>query len=127
MTGKSVPRLEPKPATIARMYDHYLGGTHSFPADEQAADRVVAQLPCVPWVARANRAFVTRAVRYLAKQAGVRQFLDIGAGLPGRDNVHDIAQAINATAVVAYVDRDTIAVAEFLDLLDDNEHAAAFR
>jgi hypothetical protein len=108
------------------MYDYYLGGTHSFPADEQAAEAVVAQLPCVPWVARANRAFVIRAVRYLVEQAGVRQFLDIGAGLPGRDNVHDIAQA-SATAVVAYVDRDTIAVAEFLDRIEGNPCATAFR
>ena len=82
-----------KPASAARIYDYYLGGVHNFPADQEAARRIMAQLPTMPIIARENRAFLGRAVTYLTN-AGIRQFLDIGSGIPTEGNVHEIAQAI---------------------------------
>ncbi|HEX5495301.1 MAG TPA: SAM-dependent methyltransferase [Mycobacteriales bacterium] len=115
-----------KSATAARMYDYYLGGIHNFPADQEAARRVIAQFPFVPVGARANRAFLRRAVRHLA-DAGIRQFLDIGSGIPTEGNIHEIAQACAPDARVAYVDTDPVAVAESLEILEGNERAVAIR
>jgi hypothetical protein len=115
-----------KPATAARIYDYYLGGIHNFPADQQAARTLVTQFPCMPAVARANRAFLRRAVRYLV-DAGIHQFLDIGSGIPTAGNVHEIAQAAAPQARVVYVDIDPMAVAESQDLLIGNEFATAVR
>src|SRR3954464_5247751 len=89
--GIAPRRSSRKPATAARIYDYYLGGIHNFPADQQAARTLIAQFPCMPAVARANRAFLRRAVRYLVDM-GIRQFLDIGSGIPTEGNVHEIAQ-----------------------------------
>ncbi|WP_432830615.1 SAM-dependent methyltransferase [Dactylosporangium sp. CA-092794] len=117
--------LEPGPAaTASRMYDYYLGGAHNFGADRDAAKAVIAQLPDVPMVARLNRALLGRAVRYLAA-AGVRQFLDIGSGLPTVGNVHEIAQTTVPDARVVYVDIDPVAVAEGAQLLEGNPRAVA--
>ncbi len=113
-------------ATAARMYDYFLGGYHNFPADREAAQAVITQLPDVPMIARANRGFVARAVRY-SVDAGVRQFLDIGSGLPTAGNVDEIARAAAADARVVYVDIDPVAVSESLDLLAQNPHATAVR
>ncbi len=115
----------PKPATAARIYDYILGGTHNFPADREAAKQLVKAVPMAPAIARANRAFLRRAVRFLADQ-GVRQFLDVGSGIPTAGNVHEIAHAIPDARVV-YVDIDPVAVAESLDLLEGNERATALR
>jgi hypothetical protein len=117
---------EQKPATSARMYDYFLGGVHNFAADREAAQTVIAQYPTVPAVARANRAFLGRAVRFLAGQ-GVRQFLDIGSGIPTAGNVHEIAQAVAPECRVVYVDIDPVAVAESLDILEGNDRATAIR
>ncbi|UWP80270.1 SAM-dependent methyltransferase [Dactylosporangium fulvum] len=119
-------KSEQKPATAARMYDFYLGGVHNFPADRQAAQTVVDQFPAVPAVARNNRAFLGRAVRFLA-EAGIRQFLDIGSGIPTAGNVHEIAQAVAPDARVVYVDIDPVAVAESLEILHGNDRATAIR
>nr|WP_260723705.1 SAM-dependent methyltransferase [Dactylosporangium roseum] len=119
-------RSEQKPATAARMYDFYLGGVHNFQADRQAAQTVIDQFPVVPAVARNNRAFLGRAVRFLA-EAGVRQFLDIGSGIPTAGNVHEIAQAAAPDARVVYVDIDPVAVAESLEILHGNDRATAIR
>jgi hypothetical protein len=115
-----------KPATAARMYDYYLGGYHNFPADREAADRVIAQFPFMPVVAKANREFLGRAVRYLV-DAGIRQFLDVGSGIPTSGNVHEIAQRAAPESRVVYVDVDPVAVAESLEILDGNERATAIR
>jgi hypothetical protein len=115
-----------KPATAARMYDYYLGGIHNFPADREAAERVMETFPTFPLIARANRAFLGRAVRYLV-DAGIRQFLDIGSGIPTEGNVHEIAQQNAPDARVVYVDTDPVAVAESLELLERNELATALR
>src|ERR1700761_6761997 len=87
----------------ARMYDYFLGGKTNFAADRQAADAVLEIVPSTRTTARENRAFVGRAVKYLVAEAGVRQFLDIGTGLPTEKNVHDVAQAAAPEARVAYV------------------------
>ena len=115
-----------KPATAARMYDYYLGGVHNFPADRDAAQGVIAQYPDLPAHARANRAFLRRAVDHLA-DSGVRRFLDIGSGIPTEGNVHEIVQARDPDARVVYVDIDPVAVAESLDILDGNPRATAIR
>ncbi|HCT76484.1 MAG TPA: hypothetical protein DGT23_07815 [Micromonosporaceae bacterium] len=93
----------------ARMYDYYLGGLHNFPADREMAQRVVGAYPALPGVLQQNRAFLRRAVRYLVRQ-GIRQFLDLGSGLPTVGNVHEVAQAEAPDARVVYVDVDPTAV-----------------
>jgi hypothetical protein len=115
-----------KPATAARIYDYFLGGLHNFPADREVAEQVIAAYPFIPAAARANRAFLGRAVRLLIG-AGVRQFLDLGSGIPTSGNVHEIAQGMVADARVVYVDIDPVAVAESMELLDGNKHAAVVR
>ena len=115
-----------KSATAARIYDYFLGGVHNFPADQEAARQVLAMLPDIPRVARTNRAFLRRSVRYLV-QAGVHQFLDIGSGIPTEGNVHEVAESLTAGARVVYVDIDPVAVAESLEILDDNPRVTAIR
>ena len=108
-------------ANIARMYAHWLGGKDSFEADRAAADAIVERFPEVADVARANRAFLARAVRHVAQQ-GVSQFIDIGAGLPASPNVHEIAREEQPDARVVYLDRDPVVLAHARALLavDDN-------
>ncbi len=113
-----------KPATAARIYDYYLGGIHNFPADREVARNVIEYFPFVPTAARDNRAFLGRAVRYLL-DAGIRQFLDIGSGIPTEGNVHEIVQQFAPEARVVYVDIDPVAVSESLQILEGNEHATA--
>jgi hypothetical protein len=115
-----------KPATAARMYDYYLGGFHNFRADQEAAERVLDQFPQLTWVAKVNRAFLGRAVRYMV-DCGIRQFLDLGSGIPTVGNVHEIAQAAACDARVVYVDIDPVAVAESLEILEGNDGATAIR
>ncbi len=93
----------------ARMYDYYLGGLHNFPADREMAQRVVSAYPVLPGVLQQNRAFLRRAVRYLVRQ-GIRQFIDLGSGLPTVGNVHEVAQSESPDARVVYVDIDPTAV-----------------
>ncbi|RKN50846.1 SAM-dependent methyltransferase [Micromonospora endolithica] len=106
--------------SVARMYDYYLGGSHNFAADRAAAQAMVAAIPEAPLMAQANRAFLRRAVQFLAGQ-GIRQFLDIGSGIPTVGNVHEIAQRLVPDARVVYVDVDPVAVAHSRELLDSDE------
>jgi trans-aconitate methyltransferase len=115
-----------KAATAARMYDYYLGGVHNFAADREAADAVIERFPFIPEAARANRAFVVNAVRHLS-ESGIRQFLDIGSGIPTVDNVHSVARRIHPDTRVAYVDIDPVAVAESMDILAGDDRAVAVR
>ncbi|BCB82568.1 SAM-dependent methyltransferase [Phytohabitans flavus] len=115
-----------KPATAARMYDYYLGGIHNFPADQEAARAVIERSPLIRTIVRDNRLFLARAVRYLTS-VGVRQFLDLGSGIPTEGNVHEIAQAEIPDARVVYVDIDPEAVSESLELLESNQFATAIR
>ena len=117
-------RSSRKAATAARMYDYYLGGVHNFLADREAADAVIERFPFIPEAARANRAFVVNAVRHLS-ESGIRQFLDIGSGIPTVDNVHSIARRTHPDTRVVYVDIDPVAVAESMDILDGDGRAVA--
>jgi SAM-dependent methyltransferase len=108
--------------SIARIYDHHLGGTFNFPADREAAAQVTAMLPELPDVLRANRAFLRRCVRFLA-DSGIRNFLDLGSGIPTVGNVHEIAQQADPTARVVYVDYDPVAVAHSRTILAGNDRA----
>jgi hypothetical protein len=92
----------------ARMYDAYLGGKDNYAADREAVRQVLRAFPEVPAIARANRAFMQRAVRFLAGEAGIRQFIDIGTGIPSAGNVHEVAGQVAPGARVVYVDNDPI-------------------
>jgi SAM-dependent methyltransferase len=108
--------------SVSRIYDFYLGGSHNFEVDRQAARRVMEFVPGVPRIARANRAFLHRAVRFAAAE-GVDQFLDIGSGIPASGNVHQVARAARPGARVVYVDHDPVAVAHSEAVLAGDDHA----
>ncbi|MEV7783334.1 SAM-dependent methyltransferase [Kitasatospora sp. NPDC088351] len=103
-------------AHSARMYDYYLGGTTNFPADREAAGRALAVFPQAPAAARANRGFMHRTTRHLAR-AGIRQFLDIGTGIPTSPNLHEVAQQITPEARVVFADNDPIVLIHAVALL----------
>ena len=105
----------------ARMYDYYLGGSHNFAVDREIAVRAIETWPDMPRVMQANRAFLRRAVRYLVGQ-GVRQFLDIGSGIPTVGNVHEVAREAAPDVRVVYVDTDPIAVTHSRAILADDPH-----
>lgn len=111
---------------VARMYDYLLGGHHNFAIDRQAAGAALAIYPELRQVMAANRAFLRRAVTFLAEQ-DIDQFLDIGAGLPTAGPVHEIAREINPDARVVYVDSDAIAVIHGEMVLQDDPRASAIQ
>jgi hypothetical protein len=123
---RTAPRgVDVSTPNVARMWDYQLGGKDNFAADRQAADALNkaitdAGAPDGRVVARENRGFVHRAVRYLAEECGVRQFLDIGAGLPTQGNVHEIVQKFDPDIRVVYVDYDPVVVAHGRALLSDS-------
>jgi O-methyltransferase involved in polyketide biosynthesis len=102
---------------IARVYDYWLGGKDNFAADREVAEKVIATFPDVLTSVRAQRAFLGRAVHYLVSEAGIRQFLDIGTGLPAADNTHEVAQQVAPESRVVYVDNDPIVLAHARALL----------
>ncbi len=104
----------------ARIYDYALGGRANFAADRAAFDALATVYPDSALAARANRAFLRRAVTFLAQQ-GIDQFLDVGSGLPTAGNVHEVARAVNPTARVVYVDNDPVAVRYSRQLLADEK------
>lgn len=108
--------------SAARLYDYLLGGAHNFAADRALAEKFLEALPSARNVARLNRAFLRRAVLLLTG-VGIRQFLDIGSGIPTVGNVHEIAQGADPSARVVYVDNEPVAVAHSELLLEGNEHA----
>ncbi|HEX8005715.1 MAG TPA: SAM-dependent methyltransferase [Trebonia sp.] len=111
------PEIDTSRPHPARMYDYALGGKNHFAADREAAAKGLAQNPSGRTMARENRAFLGRAVRYLAAEAGVRQFLDIGTGLPTTNNVHEVAQAVAPSSRVVYTDNDPMVLAHARALL----------
>jgi SAM-dependent methyltransferase len=117
------PDVDTKRANVARVYDYWLGGTHNFLTDQDLARALLAVEPNFRALARANRAFLGRAVRFLAS-AGIRQFLDIGSGIPTEGNVHQVAQHADPGARVVYADIDPIAVAHSKAILAANQNAA---
>jgi hypothetical protein len=108
----------------ARMYDYLLGGKDNYAADREGAEAVLSVYPDLVFTARANRAFLGRAIRYLAADAGIRQFLDIGTGIPTANNTHEVAQAIAPESRVVYVDYDPVVLAHARALLDSHESGA---
>lgn len=112
--------------SAARMYDYALGGYHNFEVDRRAGEQVAAIFPDLPLALRTNRAFMRRAVTFLAEQ-GIDQFLDLGSGIPTVGNVHEVAQAHNPAARVVYVDSDPIAVRHSELILQDNPNAAVLQ
>ncbi|MGA5424129.1 SAM-dependent methyltransferase [Streptomyces lavendulocolor] len=117
MTPDSTGRIRTDIAHNARVWNYWLGGKDNYPVDREVGDQVVAMYPSIGEVARADRAFLGRAVAYLAGEAGVRQFLDIGTGLPTVDNTHEVAQRIAPDARVVYVDNDPIVLTHARALL----------
>jgi hypothetical protein len=116
----STGRLDLARPNAARMYDYYLGGSANVAVDRAAADELIQVLPDTVFSARANRSFMGRVVRFLAQQ-GIDQFLDLGSGIPTVGNVHEIAQAVNPDARVAYVDIEPVAVSYAQKLLTDEK------
>jgi hypothetical protein len=108
--------FDPTIPNVARVYDYMLGGKNNFAADRQLAGQLLAAFPVSAWIARQNRAFLGRAVRYCAEQ-GIDQFLDMGSGLPTMDNVHEVARRVIPSAAVAYIDSDQVALAHAKALL----------
>ena len=111
MASDPLSQIDTSVAHSARVYDYWLGGKDNFAADRALGDAMVAAIPNLPTMARANRAFLARAVRYLAAEAGVRQFLDIGPGIPTAGNTHEVAQEVAPESRVLYVDHDPIVLA----------------
>lgn len=106
------------------MYDYFLGGSHNFAVDRAAAEQVLAAMPNVRELASVNRSFLGRVVQYLL-DLGIRQFLDIGSGIPTVGNVHELAERADPPAKVVYVDNDPVAVAHSQSLLAGSPHARA--
>ena len=111
-------------AHIARVYNYWLGGADHFPADRAAAEATIAAYPGIQLSARANRAFLARSVRYLAEAVGIRQFLDVGTGLPTANNTHQVAQAAAPASRVVYVDNDPLVLAHARALLTSSQEGA---
>jgi trans-aconitate methyltransferase len=108
---REMPVIDASVAHCARVYDYLLGGRDNFAADRAAGEQMIAALPNVVTSSRMNRAFLARAVRFLAAECGVRQFLDIGTGIPSPGNTHEAAQQIAPQARVVYIDNDPIVLA----------------
>jgi S-adenosyl methyltransferase len=111
-------------AHIARVYNYWLGGKDNYAADREAAEQVIAAYPPIYVSVRAQRAFLARAVRYLVADAGIRQFLDIGTGLPSANNTHEVAQQEAPESRVVYVDNDPIVLAHARALLTSSPQGA---
>jgi hypothetical protein len=121
-TGR--PPFDTSVANQARIYDYLLGGKDNYAADRAAVDAVLQVAPVLGFSAKANRAFLGRAVRYLTAEVGIRQFLDIGTGIPTAGNTHQVAQAIARDTRVVYVDYDPIVLAHARALLTSHQAGA---
>ncbi|MBM9510351.1 SAM-dependent methyltransferase [Actinacidiphila acididurans] len=116
------PGIDPTVPSVSRIYDYFLGGSHNFEADREAARVAIQAFPGIPKIGQANRAVMRRAVRF-AVDRGITQFLDIGSGIPTFGNVHEVAQAASPGAKVVYVDNDPVAVAHSRAVLEGNDEA----
>jgi len=116
-TGPAPNELNTNVPQSARVYDYWLGGKDNFPADRAMAEAIARQVPSIRAQVRAQRAFMGRAVRFLVAEAGIRQFLDIGTGIPSAGNVHEVAQELTPEARVVYVDNDPIVLTHSRALL----------
>lgn len=117
-------KIDTTVAHAARIYDYWLGGKDNFAVDREAAEQAIAAYPGILPGVRANRAFLANAVHYLVEEAGIRQFLDIGTGLPSANNTHQVAQAAAPESRVVYVDNDKIVLAHARALLTSSPEGA---
>ncbi|NNH72878.1 SAM-dependent methyltransferase [Nocardia uniformis] len=124
MNSESSAQIDVTKPHPARRYDYWLGGSVNYEADRASADAVAEAFPTIHLAALENRSFLRRVVTYLAAEAGISQFLDIGAGLPTAGNVHEIAQDITPAARIVYVDNDPIVLAHARTLLDSSAQGA---
>ncbi|MET9340879.1 SAM-dependent methyltransferase [Nonomuraea sp. NPDC003804] len=124
--GQPPAVIDPSTPSVARMYDYYLGGKDNFPADRAAAEKIIELVPSITRIARDNRDFLIRVVRVLAA-AGVRQFIDIGAGLPTRQNVHEVALEAAPDSRIVYVDNDPIVLVHARALLAETPRTIVVR
>ncbi len=122
--GAEPPAFDTSMAHPARVYNYLLGGKDNYQADRAAAEEIISISPSVLPTVRANRAFLRRAVQYLAGEAGIRQFLDVGTGLPSAENTHQIAQEIAPDSRIVYVDNDPIVLAHARALLTSTREGA---
>jgi S-adenosyl methyltransferase len=120
MTANGSRGFDARVAHPARVYDYWLGGKDNFEADRIAGEATIAAYPAIRASARANRAFLVRSVRYLAAEAGLRQFLDIGTGLPTANNTHEVAQSVAPESRIVYVDNDPLVLSHARALLSSS-------
>ena len=118
------PRFDTSVASIARVYDYWLGGKDNYAVDREAGEAMVRQYPDIVAGVRMNRAFLGRAVHYLAAEAGIGQFLDIGTGLPSGNNTHEVAQRAAPESRIVYVDNDPIVLSHARALLTSTPEGA---
>jgi hypothetical protein len=119
-----MPDFDTRVPHIARVYDYWLGGKDNFAADRELGERTLEAYPNLVFSVRANRAFLARAVRFLAGTAGIRQFLDVGTGIPTASNTHEVAQDIAPEARIVYVDNDPIVLSHAKALLKSHPQGA---
>jgi hypothetical protein len=122
--GTPLARIDTSVAHIARVQDYWLGGRDNFAADRDAGDEAVATSPGLVASVRSTRAFLARTVRFLTAEEGIRQFLDIGTGIPTAGNTHEVAQAIAPDALVVYMDNDPVVFAHSRGLLSSGPHGS---
>jgi S-adenosyl methyltransferase len=118
------PKIDTSVPHSARVWNYWLGGKDHYPVDRSVGDQVMAMFPDITRLARADRVFLGRAVRYLAGEAGIRQFLDIGTGLPTANNTHQVAQAIAPESRIVYVDNDPLVLVHARALLTSTPEGA---
>lgn len=117
-------KIDTSVSHVARIWNYWLGGKDNYPVDREVGDQILEILPDVARLARASRVFLSRAVRYAAGEAGVRQFLDIGTGLPTVDNTHEVAQRVAPDSRIVYVDNDPLVLAHACALLTSSPEGA---
>jgi S-adenosyl methyltransferase len=118
------PKIDTTVPHSARVWNYWLGGKDNYPADREMGDQILAMVPDMPRIARLQRAFLTSAIEYLAGDAGIRQFLDIGTGLPTADNTHQVAQALAPQTRIVYVDNDPLVLVHAQALLTSSSEGA---
>src|SRR5579863_699121 len=122
--GREPPNIDTSVPHVARVYDYWLDGKNNYAVDRETGDEAIRAYPDMRSSVRANRAFLQRSVRYLAEEAGIRQFLDVGTGLPSASNTHEVAQAAAPESRIVYVDNDPIVLAHARALLTSDPQGA---
>ncbi len=122
--GQELPKIDNTVPHSARIWNYWLGGKDNYPVDREVGDQFCAMFPDIVPVARASRAFNARSVRYLAAEVGIRQFLDIGTGLPTANNTHEVAQVVAPECRIVYVDNDPLVLTHARALLTSTPEGA---